>query len=429
MEVVNQPPFHGSPGRTDMRAPHRAQIFQMHVSPVPGMRHEYGRNHAELFHFIQLVVSHGLAVNHDRPQDPDFLRIFRGLCGSFFKGCQILAGGRVSIAVGQELIPFLHSRLHPAVCLLLRVGRVAAISLFPLIRLPKPCGASLGRAVKNDLRSSDFQPVMVLLIIFRILFSCLFQIVRQHIRHHIQMEHLLFCALCQLLKTGSIGGAILHCGDSVFQVDLLRLFQLPREIRLHSGEHRNQNLHHSRDFLNVAIRRPIFLPAEFSALRVRRIRRNPALPQKHAVRHTHMAGSMQDADRNGVGHPVQDLFRRMLLLVQKIMVISVAHQDLSFCQPLFFQPVRKRHRQVLKAGAFPQIRKIRILGQHGNMTVGINKGWHQRLSFQIDLFRARQTLPPRLRKLSHIADFSVRDKNRLRRVRLFPHGDDISAII
>ena len=63
------------------------------------------------------------------------------------------------------------------------------------------------------------------------------------------------------------------------------------------------------------------------------------------------------------------------------------------------------------------------------MTVWIDKGWHQRLSFQIDLFRARQTLPPRLRKLPHIADFSVRDKNRLRRVRLFPHGDDVAAII
>ena len=97
----------------------------------------------------------------------------------------------------------------------------------------------------------------------------------------------------------------------------------------------------------------------------------------------------------------------MGLLLQEIVIIAVAHQDIARSEALLLLPGGKRLHQVVEALTFPQIDEIRVLGQHGDMAVGIDKGGHQSPAPKVDLLRARQAALPRLQKLPNIRDFPV----------------------
>ena len=72
----------------------------MAVAPVIGVYGEEGRNHAEPFDAVELILADGLAMDDDVPRVGPGVRLLR-----FLKGVEDVFDARVAVAVDGELQP------------------------------------------------------------------------------------------------------------------------------------------------------------------------------------------------------------------------------------------------------------------------------------------------------------------------------------
>lgn len=138
-------------GGGDAPAPDGTEVLQMHVTPEPGVDGEDRGDHAQLRHALELVVPHGLGVDHHRA----------GLEQRWALGADPLDGvhpqlcGGVPVAVRDQLSALLRNGAGELLHLGGGVDRVGAagvlIPLDRLVGLTHPGGASLPGAVEDHL--------------------------------------------------------------------------------------------------------------------------------------------------------------------------------------------------------------------------------------------------------------------------------------
>ena len=157
VEGEGHPQIHGGLGGGDGGGPAGSQILQVDVPPVVDVGHEEGGGEPQRLGLGQLVHSNQLGVDDDRPHVPE---IWVGL-GHLDPHVQVLLGGGVPVAVGQNLHPLLGGQGEGLFHLLIGHGGVAPVLALPLVGGAQPGGAALGGAVQKDFHAPQPQPVVV----------------------------------------------------------------------------------------------------------------------------------------------------------------------------------------------------------------------------------------------------------------------------
>ena len=182
MEGKGNPQSGRRPGGADVLGPLQAEVFHMDLSPVVHVGHKEGGNHPQGLEPGQLVPTHQLGVDHPRPAQPPPRLSLQPLHNR-----QVLLRRLVAVAVGQDLHIPLQGAFQPPIHLLVGEDRIAPVVLLPLIGLAHPGGASLGRAVQENLVAPDFHVVFIVPDPVTKLLHDLFAVPGIGVGHHIQL--------------------------------------------------------------------------------------------------------------------------------------------------------------------------------------------------------------------------------------------------
>ena len=104
---------------------------------------------------------------------------------------QVLLGGGVAVAVGQNLHPFLSRQGEGLLHLFVRHGGVAPVLALPLVGGAQPGGAPLGGAVQEDFHAPQPQAIVVAVYAVREGHPGGVEVGHAGIAHHVQGQGVL----------------------------------------------------------------------------------------------------------------------------------------------------------------------------------------------------------------------------------------------
>ena len=294
--------------RADGCGPVGAEIFHVDVSPIPQVGGKEGGNDTQVRHARQLIPAHQLGVDHHRPDGGGRQP---GLLGGPGGTAEILFGGGVPVAVGQNLAALPEGLRHKGGYSFIRVGRIAAVPVFTSgIGLQHPGSPPLGRAVEKNLVASDAGASGQLR-------SAGHVGVADNIHRQPSPGQQGIAAL--------VSETVLNQSDTVREVDLFSSFQiLDCLCRGRRGDLGADGV--KGCLFQVAAGGPaVRAPADTASGGIWSAGADAHCAERGAIGNPHMAGCVGDEYRTVGESTIQDFLSRMGALIQHVVIVSKAY--------------------------------------------------------------------------------------------------------
>ena len=378
-------------------------------------------------HALELVVAHGLAVDHHRAGVR--VRVFGQ--GALAAGKELLRGG-VAVAMGEHLLVVADALVGVGLHLFVGEPWVAAEIFGAFVRLAHPGRAPLWRAVEDEFVAAKLEMVLVLADAVAVVFEDAADAaaeVEGRVGDEVADELAFVGGLAAGADDRRVGGAFLDGEDAVLHVEGLGVGDVVGGQGELFADHLVDRVEGGLFEVAVGLG-GIANAADDPAFRHRRVGGEADQFHHLAVDHAHVDAGVADDDGDVREGRVQEKFVGMAVFGEGVVVVAEADHEWHLARVVAVGEIFEDGDDLLKASCFLEVGGFEQHGGVGDVAVRVQEGGHQRAAREVDELGARvREIRRRFGAAADKGDAAVFfDQDFGHRLAVF-HGDDRAVVV